>query len=127
MKYTMKYTRLIAIVLSSSLVWAGFTTTAAAAVIGTRDALAMEQSGARLASVQATLARSDVQQAMVALGVDPIEAQLRVAALGEQELARLQGQLDQLPAGGLLELIGAVFVVLLILELTGVIDIFKKA
>jgi hypothetical protein len=32
-----------------------------------------------------------------------------------------------LPAGGsLLGLIGAVFVVLLILEVTGVIDIFKK-
>ena len=47
--------------------------------------------------------------------------------LGEQELAQLQGQLEQLPAGGsLLALIGAVFVVLLILEVTGVINIFNK-
>jgi hypothetical protein len=122
----MKYRKLTAIVLSATLAWAGFTTAAMAAVIGTADALGMEQKGARLAAVQAGLARSDVQQAMVDLGVDPVQAQLRVAALNEQELAQLQGQLDQLPAGGVLELIGAVFLVLLILELTGVIDIFKK-
>lgn len=123
-KNAMKYRKLTAIVLSLTLAWAGFAT---AAVVGTADALAMEQRGARLAAVQAGLARTDVQQAMVELGVDPVQAQLRVAALNEQELAQLQGQLDQLPAGGVLELIGAVFLVLLILELTGVIDIFKKA
>jgi uncharacterized membrane protein (Fun14 family) len=42
---------------------------------------------------------------------------------------QLSSQIESLPAGGdsVLVLIGAVFVVLLILELTGVIDIFKKA
>ena len=87
----------------------------------------MEQRDTLLASVQARLAREDVQQAMVQLGVDPVEASLRVAALDQQELLQLQGQLEQLPAGGsLLALIGAVFVVLLILEVTGVINIFNK-
>lgn len=39
----------------------------------------------------------------------------------------MQGQVDRLPAGGsALAVIGVVFVVLLILELVGVIDIFKK-
>jgi len=122
----MKYSKVIAIVLSSALAWAGFTTTAAAAVVSTGDALAMERPTDRLAAVQAGLARSDVQQAMIALGVDPVEAELRVAALDERELVQLQGHLDELPAGGILALIGAVFVVLLILEYTGVIDIFKK-
>lgn len=122
----MKYSKVIAIVLSSALVWAGFTTTAAAAVVPTSEALTMERPAERLAAVQARLARSDVQQAMIALGVDPVEAQLRVAALDERELVQLQGHLDELPAGGVLALIGAVFLVLLILEYTGVIDIFKK-
>jgi len=122
----MKYTKVIAIVLSSALVWAGFASTAAAAVVSTGEALSMERPIDRLATVQARLARDDVQQAMIALGVDPMEAQLRVAALDERELAQLQGHLDELPAGGILALIGAVFVVLLVLELTGVIDIFKK-
>ncbi len=122
----MKYSNVIAIVLATTLAWVGFTSTALAAVVGTGDALAMEHNSVRLEEVQAGLARSDVQQAMIQMGVDPVEAQLRVAALGEQELVQLQGQLNQLPAGGILGLIGAVFVVLLILELTGVIDIFKK-
>ena len=122
----MKYSKVIAIVLSSALAWAGFTTTAAAAVVSTSEALTMERPAERLAAVQVRLARSDVQQAMIALGVDPVEAQLRVAALDERELVQLQGHLDELPAGGILGLIGAVFVILLILELTGVIDIFKK-
>ncbi len=127
----MKFNRSIVIVLSTVLVWAGFSTTVAAAVVSTGDAFAMEQSATggseRLAEVQAVIARHDVRQAMIQLGVDPVEADLRVAALSGPELAQLQGQLDQLPAGGsLLGLIGAVFVVLLILEVTGVIDIFKK-
>jgi hypothetical protein len=127
----MKFNRSIVIALSTVLVWAGFSTTVAAAVVSTGDAFAMEQSATggseRLAEVQAVMARHDVRQAMIRLGVDPMEADLRVAALSGPELAQLQGQLEQLPAGGsLLGLIGAVFVVLLILEVTGVIDIFKK-
>lgn len=123
----MKINRLIVLALSTLLIWGGVSTSAAAAVIGTRDALVLEQRGQRLAAVQAQLAREDVQQAMIRLGVDPAEAGLRVAALSEPELAQLQGQLDQLPAGGsILALIGAVFVVLLILEVTGVINIFNK-
>jgi len=123
----MNINRLVALALSTLLIWAGVSTAAAAAVIGTRDALVMEQRGQRLAAVQAQLAREDVQQAMIQLGVDPAEAGMRVAALSEQELTQLQSQLDQLPAGGsILALIGAVFVVLLILEITGVINIFNK-
>jgi len=124
----MKHTKVIAIVLSVTLTLSGFASAVSAAVIGTGEAFAMDQPGTRLAAVQAKLAREDVRQAMMSLGVDPAEASARVAALDERELARLDGQLSELPAGGsLLGLIGAVFVVLLILELTGVIDIFKKA
>ena len=122
----MKFRKCLAVLLSSALCWAGFAGAVNAAVVSTGDAFAIERAIDPLASVQAGLARSEVQQAMVSLGVDPLEAQLRVAALGDAELAELQGRLDELPAGGILALIGAVFVVLLILEYTGVIDIFKK-
>jgi len=63
---------------------------------------------------------------MIALGVDPGQARLRVSSLSDTELDQLAGELETLPAGGdILALIGAVFVVLLILELTGVINVFK--
>lgn len=99
MFYNMKSNRIIAATLSVLLLWAGVSSAASAALIGTREALAMEQRDTLLASVQARLAREDVQQAMVQLGVDPVEASLRVAALDQQELLQLQGQLEQLPAG----------------------------
>ena len=42
------------------------------------------------------------------------------------ELKQLDGRLDQLPAGaGVLEVIGFVMLVLIILEVVGVIDVFK--
>ena len=52
----------------------------------------------------------------------------RAATLSDAELAQVAEQMQTLPAGGdsLFAVIGIVFLVLLILELTGVIDIFKR-
>jgi len=123
----MKFNKLLALVLSTALVFAGFSNHASAAVIGTGDALSMEARETRIADIDSALSRTDVQQAMVELGVDPQQAQQRVASLSDAELIQLEAQLDTLPAGGgALALIGAVFLVLLILEITGVVDIFKK-
>lgn len=119
--------KLMAVALSGSLVCAGFSTGVAAAVIDTQQAVAMQAREQRIAAASATLAREDVRSAMIELGVDPQQAQLRVASLSDAELTQLEGQLQQLPAGGsALGLVGAVFLVLLILEITGVVDIFKK-
>jgi len=114
--------------LATSLVWSGLVSQAGAAMVSVQDALTMESRAARITDLQARLARDDIKAAMMRLGVDPEEAGLRVASLNDQELAQLDGQLDQLPAAGsVLALIGAVFVVLMILEFTGVIDIFKAS
>jgi hypothetical protein len=64
---------------------------------------------------------------MVRLGVDPQTAVNRISALTPAELEQLRHQITTLPAGGdALAVIGVVFLVLLILELVGVTDIFKK-
>ncbi len=64
---------------------------------------------------------------MIGLGVNPSDAQARVAALTDSELQALDQRIESMPAGGdVLAVIGIVFIVLLILELTGVINIFKK-
>lgn len=99
-----------------------------AAMIGTQAAVAAGARTANLARVDSVLARADVQQRLTDLGVDANSARARAAALSDAELASFAEQLEQAPAGGdILAVIGIVFVVLLILELTGVIDIFKKA
>jgi hypothetical protein len=116
----------ICLILSILLVIGGLAAPAHAAVVGTGDALAMDAREARIADLQSELAREEVQHAMIALGVDPGQARLRVSSLSDTELDQLAGELETLPAGGdILALIGAVFVVLLILELTGVINVFK--
>ena len=121
------FKKTLAIVLSASMILAGLTTSVSAAVVGTQQAMTLDARHARIADIQASLARDDVRQSMIQLGVDPAEASQRVASLSDQELVQMEQQIDSLPAGGsALALIGAVFVVLMILELTGIINIFHS-
>jgi methionine-rich copper-binding protein CopC len=81
------------------------------------------------------LMREDVQQHMTRLGVDPEEAKARVASLSDEEVQKIAGRLDELPAGeGIGVVVAAIliiFLVLLITDLVGVTDVFpfvkKKA
>ena len=115
------------IILSLSIMSSGLVPAAQAAVVGTSEALALDDRQSQRAYVERQLARDDVQRLMIALGVEPLQAQSRVASLSDAELAQLASELDSLPAGGsVLALIGAVFVVLLILELVGVTNIFNS-
>lgn len=123
-------------VLAATLV--AFATTAMPAVsyagiIGTAEALRAEapaaERAANLAKVEAGLARADVRAQLEQYGVDPAQAAERAAALDDAQLAQLAGRIDSLPAGGdggILVVIGVVFVVLVILDYVGAIDIFKK-
>jgi hypothetical protein len=101
---------------------------AQAAIVTTDRAVALEQRGAYVSTITAALARDDVRNRMVALGVDPADVEARLGGLTDTELATLAERINNAPAGGdVLAIIGIVFVVLMILEFTGVIDIFKKA
>ncbi len=80
-----------------------------------------------LAAVNATLAREEVRAQFEALGVEPVQIESRIASLTDAELRTLAGQMADMPAGAdALAVIGILFLVLLILEAVGVIDIFKK-
>jgi len=113
-------------VLSASLISLGMQAPAAAGVVGTAEAIASQDSNAR-AVVDATLARADVRAELERMGVNAADVEGRLDALSDAEVATLAGQIGEAPAGGdALAVIGIVFVVLIILELVGVIDIFKK-
>jgi hypothetical protein len=100
---------------------------ATAAVIDTQQALSADVRTATESDVRDSLARDDVRMAMERLGVDPADADARIASLSDAELLRMQGELDRLPAGGdAIAVIGVVFLVLLILELVGVTNIFNR-
>ena len=114
--------------ISLSLISLGLQAPAAAGIVGTADAVAAVQQQDHRGAVQSGLARADVREQMVGLGVDPAEVDARIAALTNAEVATLATRIEGAPAGGdALVIIGIVFVVLMILEFTGVIDIFKSA
>lgn len=114
-------------VLSIALITAGFTQASWAGMVGTDYIVEANAREASLARVEALLARDDVATQLQSLGVDKAVIQDRLQGLTNTELASLAGQIDQQVAGGdALALIGAVFLVLLILELVGVTDVFKS-
>jgi hypothetical protein len=98
-----------------------------AEVIGTLAGLESAQRDTDLARVNRVLATAEARDQLQALGVDPAQVEARLAGLTDSELSTLADKLEHGPAGGdILAVIGVVFVVLLILEAVGVIDIFKK-
>ena len=80
-----------------------------------------EQDRARIVSA---LSREDVQAALVARGIDPIEAKGRVAALTDDEASLMASQLDTAVAGGN-GIIGAIVLVFLVLLLTDILGFTK--
>ena len=78
------------------------------------------------ARVLTVLERSDVQAGLRAHGVNPADVKARVAAMTDDEVAQVAGQIDSLPAGGtdVLTFILVVFIILLITDLMGLTHIF---
>lgn len=78
--------------------------------------------------IHALLARDDVRAEMIGLGIAPAEAEARLAALTDEEVADIAGRLDQLPAGEgigtILVILFIVFGVAVLLDALGMIDIF---
>ncbi|MDX1540280.1 MAG: PA2779 family protein [Geminicoccaceae bacterium] len=111
------------------LAWSLPAAPAGAALVTTEQALAsgsVEETRARL---QGLLQRPDVRAELMALGVEPSEAEARLARLSDAEVAAVAGRLDDLPAGegAIGAIIGAavfIFVVLLITDLLGLTDFY---
>lgn len=100
---------------------------AQAEIIDTPAVLEASTRDAQLDRIHATLARAEVATQLERMGVSPERVDERIQAMTDAELRAFASRLDQAPAGGDgFALVGVVFVVLIILELVGIIDIFKK-
>lgn len=117
----------LVVVLAASLFAASLQHAAFAGVISTQQYLTAVDREATRQRIDAVLAREEVRDRLEQHGVDPAVLDARLAALTDQELQLLATDLENMPAGGsLLGVLGVAFIVLLILELVGVIDIFNK-
>jgi len=113
-------------ILATAVVNMGFASVAQAGIVNT-GAIVQTDREADLASIRTRLDRAEVRAQMEKMGVDATQVDARIAALSDSELHGLASKMQNAPAGGsVLVLVGAVFVVLMILEFVGVIDIFKK-
>ena len=113
--------------ISMSIICLGFAQAAPAGMIGTGYMLDDESRVASLSRIEVVLAREDVGRQLEAFGVERAVVLERLNGLSNAELLELEGQIQSQVAGGdILALIGAVFVVLLILELVGVTNIFQS-
>lgn len=113
-------------VLTAAVLNFGVMSAAQAGIVSTGSIVSAARD-ANLSDIRSQLQREDVQAQMQKMGVDADSVDARLATLSDSELSDLAEQMKTAPAGGdVLVLLGAVFVVLLVLELVGVIDIFKK-
>lgn len=102
---------------------------ARAELIDTPAVLASSPEMAR-AELQALLARPDLRAEIARHGVDPAEAEARIASLSDAEVVQLQQQIAQVPAGG--DFVGVIVaillltvLILLITDLLGYTDVFS--
>lgn len=125
-----KSARIIALPLAGAIAISTMPINVAQAGLVTSDSLvAARQVKADRERVARFMARDDVQQAFRSYGVGKREAAKRVAALSDDEVARLARQIDQGPAGQ--GFIGAVvfvavvvLIVLLVTDAVGETDVF---
>lgn len=110
--------------LISALTCIGLTQSAQAVMIGTGEAGATAPSGR--AHISALLERPDVQAQLENLGISKTDAQARVAALSDAEVAAVDNKIGSLPAGGdgIIGALVLIFVILLITDLLGFTKVF---
>jgi len=102
---------------------------ALATMVETETVLGLAQSQEAREYLNEVLSRQDVQTALMAQGISPLEAQARIASLSDTEVVRLAEQMEHLPAGGdaIGVIVGAavlIFIILLITDILGYTDIF---
>lgn len=100
------------------------TTPLQAAILSTPDMIATEQAQYDREELKSLLSRDDVQSQLEAYGVTAAEAEQRVASMTDSEVAKLNAEIQDAPAGGIVGAIVLIFVVFIITDVIGATDIF---
>ena len=113
-------------VLLTAFVFVGFTQSVQAALISTEQVVAAGAAQQERAKIAMALDRPEIQAQLEKLGISQSDAQARIAALSEAEVASVAHQIDTLPAGGD-GFIGAllfIFILLLVTDILGLTKVF---
>jgi len=105
----------------------GMQNVAVGAIVTSGDMIAAQQSQFDRNELKALMAREDVRDQLVDLGVDVDAALARVDSMTDIEVQQLSANMSEMPAAsGFLETAVLAFLVLVVLEVTGVTDILPN-
>ncbi|WP_254795563.1 PA2779 family protein [Arsukibacterium indicum] len=97
---------------------------ATAGVYSSDQVIAEQQHQYNKQQVLAFVDTTEVQSKLIALGVDPADAKLRIANMTDAELETFNSKLNELPSGGIVGTIVTVLVVVAVLDLMGITDVY---
>lgn len=105
----------------------GMQNVAVAGIVSSGDMIAAQQNQFDRDQLKTWMAREDVREQLIDLGVDVEAAISRVDSMTDAEVQQLSAKMDQMPAGsGFVETAVLAFLVLVVLEVTGVTDILPN-
>lgn len=120
----MFFKRTLTLILSISLLSLSFANVQAAIISNDQIINKAQQTNERAALLQA-ITREDVQQQLFKMGVNPADVESRINQMTQQEIAQLNQQMNELPAGsGVLGILVLIFLVFVITDVIGATDIF---
>lgn len=96
-----------------------------AGLVGTDKVAVSAQSQSERERIRSFLDREDVRKELQTQGVDVNTAKARVDALTDEEVQKVAGKLDKMPAGGdIIGILFTVFVILLVTDILGFTKVF---
>jgi hypothetical protein len=96
-----------------------------AGFVGTEQMVTEQTRAVSLNRIEHALAGAEVAAQLEAWGVSSEQVATRVAALSDIELAQLADTMETDPAGGVLVVLGVVFLVLIVLHMAGIFNSFR--
>jgi len=103
---------------------------AEAAMVGTEKLLISDRNQETRSYLQQMMSRKEIQEALVARGIDLQEAKIRIDSLTDREIEQILEKINDLPAGGIdaafvLIIVGVIIVLFIIVEYTSAVPMFS--
>ena len=103
---------------------------AVAAMVGTEKFLISDRNQETRSYLQQMMFRKEIQEALVARGIDLQEAKIRIDSLTDSEIEQIVEKINDLPAGGIdaafvLIIVGVIAVLFIIVEYTSAVSMFS--
>lgn len=119
-----KLKRTLSLILSIALLSVSFTNIQAAIISNDQIIHKIDQANDRATLLQ-TIKREDVQAQLSSMGVSSADVETRINQMTHEEIAQLNQQMAELPAGGsVVGIIVLIFIIFVITDVIGATDIF---